>query len=70
MYDLCDLRDLYYMYELRDLCDLCDLYYLYDLYDLVHVDGREPYDLHETSTCCLGLGSVLCRSCTSSHTGG
>ena len=45
-----------------------DLYDLYDLYALAHVAGWEPYDLHH-----LGhapwVGSVLYRSCTTSHNG-
>ena len=41
---------------------------LYDLYDLAHVAGWEPNILHDRGYF-SGVGSVLCRSCTTSHNG-
>ena len=49
--------------------DLPDLYDLYDLYDLAHVAGWEPYDLHDLAHASW-VGSVLHRSCTTSHNAG
>ena len=45
-----------------------DLYDLYDLYDLAHVAGWEPYNLHDLGHVSW-VGSVLYRSCTTSHIG-
>ena len=46
--------------QIPDLYDLCDLY------DLAHV-GWEPYNLHNLRHVSW-VGSVLHRSCTTSHT--
>ena len=39
-----------------------------DLYDLAHVTGWDPYSLHDLGHVSW-VGSVLYRSCTSSHNG-
>ena len=44
------------------------MYDLYDLYDLAHVVGWEPYNLHDLGHVSW-VGSVLNRSCTTSHNG-
>ena len=55
---------------LHDLHDLYYLYDLYDLYDIAHVAGWEPYNLHDQLIAHVSLvGSVLYRSCTTSHNG-
>ena len=45
-----------------------DVYDLYDLYDLAHAAGWEPYSLHYLARVSW-VGSVLYRSCTTSHSG-
>ena len=51
-----------------DLYDLYDLYDLHDLYDLAPVGGWKPYKPHDLAHISC-VGSVLYRSCTTSHSG-
>ena len=61
---------MYDLYDLYDLYDMYDMYDMYDLYDLAHVVGRKQYsfNLHDLGQVSW-VGSVLHRSCTTSHNG-
>ena len=63
--DLYDLYDTFPLHDL-DLLGMADLFPI--LYDLAYVAGWNRHNLHDPAHVSW-VGSVVCRSCTTSHNG-